>query len=175
MNAYDRFGVSQSFRDRADSAAFYEAWVGSVLARAGLYTLHYPFEIDGKDHGLSFDMTVSNEAWDDIDGHTHLIPFDVEVKSLSVPFTDVSSYPFNEVLVCSQNNFLRKWPGTDVVGRHFLFVSKPTGSIIWLPKGSKVTLGHDQLDRTRNEVYKVVKCTKGQLCPLQDFVELVKA
>ncbi len=178
--------VSQSFRDRADSAAFYEAWVGAVLTRAGLYVTLHPFEIDGKDHGKSWDLDVFVEPGHLISDRrkikslskprgsvrTEAVP--VEVKSLSLKFHNVDDYPFGTVIVCSQNNFLRKWPGKQQTQRDFLLVSTRTGSIVWIPKHTAVTLGHDVLDGTRNELYKTVVVNKRQLCPFQDFIEYVK-
>ncbi len=164
--------VSQSFRDRADSAAFYEAWVGSVLARAGLYTVHHPFLIDGKDHGHTWDLDVSAEdpsGWaSDYGGFTLT---NVEVKSLSVSFENAAGYPYETVLVCSQNSWIRKWPGKDAVQRDFLLVSKPTGCICWIPAGSPVELGVLVTDKSRNETYLAVQTNKQHLRPLQDFVE----
>ncbi len=164
--------VSQSFRDRADSAAFYEAWVGSVLARAGLYTVHHPFLIDGKDHGETWDLDVSSDnprCW--CEKYGGLIKRNVEVKSLSVSFENAQQYPYETVLVCSQNSWLRKWPAKDTVQRDFLLVSKPTGCICWIPAGSPVELGVLVTDKSRNETYLAVQTNKGQLRPLQDFVE----
>lgn len=162
-------GVSQSFRDRADPAAFWEAWVGAVLARAGLYTTHCPFEIDGKDHGQTFDLMVGTCPEGD---YYDMKP--VEVKSLKLTFNDPDTYPFDEVLVCSQNSFLRKWPGRDYSMRDFLFVSTQTGSIVWLPSMTKVTLGREIRDNSRNEVYKAVSASKDMLRPLDEFVEYIK-
>ncbi len=211
--------VSQSFRDRADRACFYEAWAGAVLSRAGLYTTHCPFLIDGKDHGQSFDLQVSSfnpqiltsttlisdisdvilslraekesspgvdgsQAWSTKDQRptavgppkTDLIRercVTVEVKALSLSFSSPSDYQYESVIVCSQNSFLRKWPGRSDTGRDFLFVSMHTGSIVWLPKGSPVTLGNETLDSTRGELYKTVRTPKSHLCSLHMFTEYV--
>ncbi len=172
--------VSQSFIDRADSAAFYEAWVGSVLARAGLYTVHHPFKIDGADHGHTWDLDVYNGHPEDfsierMSGRGGLIKRSVEVKSLSVSFENVQQYPYETVLVCSQNSWLRKWPAKDTVQRDFLLVSKPTGCICWIPAGSPVELGVLVTDKSRNETYLAVQTNKQHLRPLQDFVEQFNA
>lgn len=174
-------GVSPSFRARADSAAFYEAWVGAVLARAGLYTIHHPFVADGGEyHGQTWDLDVYKEpldlTWSNVDvrslGSSSLIP--VEVKSLSLTFYNPDTYPFDDVLVCSQNSWLKKWPGKNTVQRDFLMVSRPTGSLVWVPKGTPVTLGVDVFDSTRREAYKAVKTGREYLRPLADFVEMVE-
>jgi hypothetical protein len=171
--------ISPSFRKRADGAALYEAWVGAVLARAGLYTLHHPFVADGGDyHGLTWDLDVSayppltSENVDVKRSSSSFTP--VEVKSLSVEFTGPNDYPYNRPLVCSQNSWLKKWPGKDKTQRDFLFVSKPTGAIVWLPVGSPVELGCDVTDGNRGETYKVAKTWRHYLRPLYDFVEEVR-
>ncbi len=161
-----KLGVSDSFRGRADGAAYWEAWVAAVLSRAGLYTIHYPFEIDGREHGQSCDLTVSTDGrWSGVQ---------VEVKSLNHTFCSSSDYRYDSVMVCSQNNFLRKWPGASKTGRDFLFVSRITGNIIWLPIDSPITVGHETFDSTRGESYKTVHAKKTDLRELCDFVEAVR-
>ncbi len=164
-------GVSQSFIDRADSAAFYEAWVGAVLARAGLYTVHHPFKIDGKDHSQSYDLDVCDEwTWT---GQVYAGGLDgtrVEVKSLNLTFTCPEDYPFPEVLLCSQSSFNKKWPGRDYTMRDFLLVSRKTGSIVWVPTMTQVGV-KTVTDKTRNETYQAMTVNQSALSPLQDFVE----
>lgn len=159
-------GVSQSFRDRADSAAFYEAWVGAVLARAGLYTLHYPFEIDGKDHSQTFDL----ETWSEPENTRYT----VEVKSLNLTFHNPESYPFEDVLLCSQSSYMKKWPGRDYTMRDFLLVSRVTGAVVWVPRMTQVTFEREIEDRGRGEVYKAVTVQREALMDLSEFVSHVK-
>lgn len=161
--------VSDSFRARADSACFFEAWVGSALARAGLYTLHHPFNIDNQDHGMSHDLSVLTGPDFDLRDPTWTT---VEVKSVNVKFTTASTYPFSDILVCSQNSFLRKWPGSSKTKRDFLFVSRDTGNIVWLPVGSMVELGIEVMDGT--ELYRVVQAKKTDLRELSDFCEVIR-
>lgn len=173
MAATSSFGISEGFRRRADSAAFYEAWVGSVLARAGLYTVHHPFTLaNGKGdiakYRLTWDLDVSATP---PNGDANCLS--VEVKSSSKTFSSVGNYPEKAVLVCSQNSFMRKWPKSEQTGRDFLHVSRPTGSILWLPKGTKVTMGIEVYDPSRKEVYKAVAAQRNQLCELWQFVEYV--
>lgn len=168
--------ISPSFRKRADEAAFFEAWVGCVLARAGLYTLHHPFVADGGDyHAHTWDLDVSAYpplTFDNVDVKRSSSSFrQVEVKSLSLTFTGPIDYPYNRPLVCSQNSWLKKWPGKHTTQRDFLFVSKTTGAIVWLPVGSPVELGCEVTDSTRGETYKVAKTWDQYLRPLQDFIE----
>lgn len=165
--------VSESFKLRADSAAFWEAWVGSVLSRAGLYSTHHPFVVSQSTaaiqaHENTWDLDVSSE-------HPQKFGMDVrvEVKSLSHAFRTTTDYPYPTVLVCSQNNFIKKWPGSRVTGRDFLFVSRETGAILWLPSGSEVTMGQDTYDKSRNELYKTVTSYKSDLRGLSDFVDMV--
>jgi len=166
-------GVSKSFKDRADGAAFWEAWVGAVLARAGLYTVHHPFLADGLDtHGQTFDLEVYGnhpQAFMDGSGMT-----DVEVKSLNLSFTGPADYPFDDVMLCSQNSWLRKWPGSYHVCRDFLLVSRHTGNLVWVPCMAPVEMGREVTDSSRGETYKVVVAKKVNLRPLSDFVEAMK-
>lgn len=169
-----KLGVSDSFRGRADAAAYWEAWVGAVLSRAGLYTEHYPFYITdgpgGIDYSQTWDLNVANEPV----AHAGFGSVQVEVKSVNLEFTSVRNYPRPDVMVCSQNSFLRKWPGRGTVGRDFLFVSRITGNVVWLPKDSPISVGHVTHDRTRNEVYKTVHARRSDLRDLVDFIEEVK-
>ncbi len=161
-----KLGVSDSFRGRADAAAYWEAWVGAVLARAGLYTEHFPFYIadgtGGMDYSQTWDLNVSSGKG----------PYtEVEVKSVNLEFTGVKDYPRHSVMVCSQNSFLRKWPGGSTIGRDFLFVSRITGNVVWLPKNSRISVGHETFDGSRNELYKTVHGRKEDLRNLYEFVE----
>lgn len=166
--------VSESFKKRADSAAFYEAWVGAVLARAGLYTVHHPFTI-ASDHTS---IATYGHTWDlDVSGLNPLSEspdsVQVEVKSLSQAFRNPSDYPFQEVLVCSQKSWLTKWPKALLTPRDFLYVSRETGSVLWLPRCSHVRLGVDVYDKSRNELYKAVQAKKTDLKDLAAFTEYV--
>ncbi len=163
--------VSESFRARADAAAFWEAWVGSVLSRMGLYTIHHPSDIDDtKDHSLTFDLEVDVQS-----PYTSNAGESLEVKGLNLDFgTTPQSYPFSTLLVCSQNNFQKKWPGSDSTGRDFLYASMFTGNILWLPKGTHVELGNYTLDKTRNELYKTAQAKRSDLRTLKEFVAHVK-
>lgn len=160
-------GVSNSFRSRADSAAFWEAWVAAVLTRSGLYVTCMPWEIDGKDHGQSYDLEVRG-------GDIISLIHKVEVKSVNLTFHNTLDYPFENALVCSQSSFLKKWSGKDSVGRDFLIVSRVTGNVLWIPKGTKVELGVEVHDSTRNETYKAVQTSAKNLRELHEFVQKVK-
>ncbi len=162
-------GVSKSFQDRADSAAFYEAWVGAVLARKGLYTLHNPFECDGKDHSQSFDLEVGYERAQ----FDHDETLRVEVKSLNLTFTCPEDYPFPEVLLCSQSSFNKKWPGRDYTMRDFLLVSRKTGHIVWVPQMVQVS-SKEVHDNTRNETYQAMTVNQSALRSLTEFTDTFK-
>lgn len=159
-------GISESFKTRANEAAFWEAWVGSVLSRANLYTIHFPFAADGKDnHALSWDLSVAT-TWDG-----PYIP--VECKSLSAEFLGPDSYPYERVLTCSLNSWTKKWGKNRETQRDFLFISKPTGCIVWLPTGVTVT-ETKVTDRSRGETYGSLQCDRKALRPFFDFIEHVK-
>ncbi len=98
----------------------------------------------------------------------------LEVKSVNLTFSTVKDYPFNDVLVCSQASFQKKWPGANKTGRDFLIVSRLTGSIVWLPSGSSVELGREVFDKSRSELYKVVQAKKSDLRELCDFTEVLR-
>lgn len=164
--------VSPSFKKRANEAAFWEAWVGAVLARAGLYTMHYPFEADGGDHhALTWDLDVSVDGLNPPIAGGPWIP--TECKSLSLTFTCPDDYPFDTVLICSANNWDKKWPGAKETMRDFLLISRETGGILWIPTGSPATVTK-VTDTTRNETYRAMRTTKSVLKPLIDFVDHVK-
>ena len=77
--------ISESFRQRADGAAFMEAWVGAMLSRSGLTTVHHPFTLASETgNPLSFyahthDLDVS------VDGKVYT---PLEVKSSNLSFHD---------------------------------------------------------------------------------------
>jgi hypothetical protein len=159
--------VSKSFLQRADEAAFWEAWVGAVLSRAGLYTLHNPFVVDGSSsHDKSWDLEVGPDKNDQLE--------QVEVKAVKLTFTCPDDYPFPRVLVCSQNSWLKKWPGRDYVSRSFLVVSQKTGAILWVPPMTDVRLGVEVTDKSRNNTYKAVDADAACLKTLGDFIEWVE-
>lgn len=162
--------LSQSFKDRANEACFWEAYSAAVLARAGLYVGHFPFslsEAETESKGFSHDLDVS------IDGLDPLWP--IEVKSKNIHFTTTDDYPYEDVFVCSQNFFLRNWPGYTALGRDFLLVSTQSGAILWMPAGTPVSLGKEVLDSKRGELFKCVTCDKKYLRSLQEFVCIVRA
>ncbi len=164
--------VSESFKARADGAAFWEAWVASVLTRGGLYVQCHPWTIDGKDHSQDFDLTVGSHQDCGLEGGCYLTDAQyVEVKSLSLNFTGPEDYPKDEVLVCSQNSYIRKASGRGLYAP-FILCSTATGSLVYIPKGTEVTFGKEVHDRTRNELYKAVTVPKSALRPVQDFIEL---
>lgn len=163
----NRYGVevSPSFRKRAPSAAFWEAWVAAVLTRGGLYVELGPWAIDGKDYGLSVDLTVSSPARE----------LKVEVKSLNLEFNNPSDYPYEPLLVCSENSYKRKWSKYGLWPKSlpidFLFVSRVTGAVIWLPEGSLVQGGHMVHDRERNESHVSITASRAQLRGVDEFIQ----
>lgn len=164
---------SQSFLARADEAAFWEAYVGALLKRNGLYVIQEPMDL-GEFHdpekSTCFDLHVSPNA--------SLDPsFGVEVKSRRTYFSSVSDLAQKTkggLTLCSQSWFLKNWPGYDCTGRDFLLVSAPTGCILWAPMGTQVTLGVEVTDYDRNEVYRVATIDPCGLLPLDAFVAMAK-
>ncbi len=147
--------------------------MASVITRAGLWVLHEPFVLaktsrEFAEAAQSFDLAVSPHR-DNVDS----FGLPVEVKSLNLTFHNPSDYPHATVLICSQSNFLKKWPGRDTTGRDFLFVSRETGAILWVPKDTQVTFGNETYDRSRNELYKTVTVNKSELKTLNEFTEMV--
>lgn len=162
-------GVSESFKKRADSSAYFEAWVGAMLARSGLYTLHHPFNVaSSKDQFGQFAHT-----WDlDVSSDKRIFT-PTEVKSVNLTFNSVDEYPYDSVLVCSEKSFLNKWPGGSQIGRDFLLVSRYTGALVWIPKGSWVGR-HKTYDHDRGESFGAMRTSKENLRSMEDFVAHIK-
>ncbi len=164
-------GISEGFKARADTAAFFEAWAGAILSRHNLFTCHHPFTL-ATETGLpalyyanSWDLDVSAD-------NTVFTP--VEVKSVNHKFTLPNDYPYADIFVCSETSWNKKWPTTRKTQRDFLFVSRISGGIIWLPKGADV-VGAALVDKTRSESYRCVTTHNSLLRSLDEFVEHVKA
>lgn len=159
--------ISESFKQRADSSAFFEAWVGAKLSRANLFTVHHPFTLASETgnpvsfyaHTWDLDVGVDNVSW---------LP--VEVKSVNLKFHEPNDYPHLGLLVCSDASWQKKWPGAETVQRDFLMVSRETGGIVWLPKGAPV-VRKEVKDPSRNETYPCVASHKSELLPFGRFVE----
>ncbi len=163
--------IAESFKQRADSSAFFEAWVGAKLSRANLFTVHHPFTLASETgNPLSFYA----HTWDlDVGvSRTNMMP--VEVKSVNLKFVEPNDYPHLGLLVCSDASWQKKWPGHDKVVRDFLLVSRETGGIVWLPTGSPVVRKMVK-DPSRGEEYLCVASHKAELKSLNDFVNMVQS
>ncbi len=160
--------ISESFRQRADSSAFYEAWVGAMLSRSNLYTVHHPFTL-AAETGNPLSFYAHN--WDLDVSPDNRVFTQVEVKSVNLRFADPNDYPHLGVLVCSDASWNKKWPGQETTQRDFLMVSRTTGGIIWLPKGTETGITRGLTDKTRGETYDCRSTHKSQLRPLSDFVQ----
>jgi hypothetical protein len=162
--------LSESFRGRADEACFWEAYVASKLAREGLYVTMNPFslgEVADPEKATSWDLDVFVNPD---------IAYPVEVKSRNLSFTDKPhQFPFEDVNVCSQNFFLKNWPGYDCTGRDFMMVSTRTGGLLWLPAGSKVCMGKEVFDSDRGEAFRVVTAKRELLRQYAEFAQLVRS
>jgi len=166
------FTISDNFKKRADSAAFFEAWAATKLTRLGLFVNMGPFTIwkpgeDIEPYLKAVDLVV----W--TTDSSHGTP--VEVKSQNLSFSNVSDYPMERPLVCSQASWVRKTvPPSSVTVTDQLYVSRVTGEALWLPSGSPVELGVRVFDKDRNESYLAVSTWKRHMRPLTDFASSVK-
>lgn len=162
--------ISESFKQRADSSAFFEAWVGAKLSRGNLYTVHHPFTLAAETgnplsfyaHTWDLDVSADNKVF---------IP--VEVKSVNLKFHEPNDYPHLGLLVCSAASWDKKWPLEEKTQRDFLMVSRETGGIIWLPKGAPV-IRKMVKDPSRNEEYMCIASFKIELEPLSKFIQYVQ-
>ncbi len=167
--------ISESFKQRADSSAFFEAWVGAKLSRGNLYTVHHPFTLSSETgnplsfyaHTWDLDVSVHDPCHED--GVLPAVVLPVEVKSVNLKFTFPNDYPHLGILVCSDASWQKKWPGATAVQRDFLMVSRETGAIVWLPKGAPVIFKM-QKDPSRSEEYLCVATHKAELRSLSDFI-----
>jgi len=173
----DPRAFSKSFVNRADYAAFWEAWVGAMLSRQGMYTLHYPFTLI-EETGLP--KSHYAHAWDlsvgvpRSTGHAPLNwSLHLEVKSVNLKFSFHGDYPHNGVLVCSKPSWDRKWPNSPHTVRDFMMVSRVTGNAVWLPTGSLVEVV-EVTDKSRGEKYRCMAAHKSCLRSFEDFVATVK-
>ena len=159
--------ITESFKQRADSSAFFEAWVGAMLSRSNLYSTHHPFTLASETgNPLSFYA----HTWDMDVFLAHDVPsIPLEIKSVNLKFHEPNDYPHLGVLVCSDSSWQKKWPGKDDTQRDFLMVSRVTGGIIWLPKGSP-TFVREQTDKTRGETYACRACHKAELQSFSSFI-----
>lgn len=162
---------SSDFLRRFDEGAFWESYVATILSRNGLYVLHEPThlgETQDKLKSFSCDLQVGMDPMLEV-----TVP--VEVKSKQTHFNgDPNQYPYARMNVCSQNWFLKNWPGYDCTGRDFLFVSSKTSEILWLPVGTKVELGHETMDDYYGYKETWATAYAGELKSLSDFVDMVK-
>jgi hypothetical protein len=158
--------ISESFKQRADSSAFFEAWVGAMLSRSALYTVHHPFTLASETGNPN---SFYAHTWDlDVSADNRLFT-PVEVKSVNLKFHEPNDYPHLGVLVCSDASFKKKWPNRMTTQRDFLMVSRETGGIIWLPKGTPTGLT-EVTDKARKETYM---CRTAHKVELQSFAQFV--
>jgi hypothetical protein len=162
--------ISDSFKRRADSSAFMEAWVGAKLSRYNLFTVHHPFTLTSEtDNPASFYANT----WDLDVSPNNVLFTPVEVKSINLRFTEPNDYPHMGVLVCSDKSFQNKWPGKETTQRDFLLVSRESGGIVWIPKGTE-TIVSQVTDKKRGETYACRATHKQYLRSLADFVNRIQ-
>lgn len=157
------------FASRANEAAFWESWVGAVLARCGLYTIHHPFtvarditEVGG--YAESWDLEVASDRegpW-----------VNLEVKSKAEPFgNDPMDFPFSTAIVCSASSHRRRHKQTSAAGSDYVLVSTVTGAMLWIPRGTILLPSTTVTDAKRGETYKAVAVSKGCLRGLKDYTK----
>lgn len=164
---------SQSFRNRFNESIFWETWVATLLNRCGLWVLHPANVLSANkdDNWQTWDLEVSPDG---------MYGLRVEIKSIFDYFINPETYAQEDVFVCSYSSFTRKWPGvlakdgTGLLKRNFLFVSKKTGVVLWLPRDTQVytKIRHDA---GRNETFPAVFAKPSSLRDMKGFVEYVKA
>jgi hypothetical protein len=164
---------SQSFLNRADEAAFWEAYVGAVLARAGLYVVHNPMKL-----GEFHDPACSTQSDLGVyQAHPDSVEFEleagtqIEVKSRNIRFTSPEDYKCDDVRVCSESWFRKNWGSYEKFARDFFLVSQQTGAIVWVPAGTHAVFGKEIRDNERNESFKIVQCHKSDLRTVEEFVK----
>lgn len=163
--------ISESFKQRADSGAFFEAWVGAMLSRSNIWTVHHPFTLSSE---TGKPLSFYAHSWDLDVSPDNKVFTPVEVKSVNLRFVEPNDYPHEGVLVCSEASWNHKWYGKTTTQRDFLMVSRLTGGIVWLPIGSEV--GRTWMrDKTRDEGYWCITTHKSELLPLAAYVEYVHA
>lgn len=154
---------SKSFMERADDAAFWEAWVATVLCRSGLDVIHQSFKIGEEHyHPERTDLHVIKQ-------NDRSVP--VEVKSSRMHFTGPNDYPDNEVFACSESSYKRK--GNNIpytLYCDFLIVSKQTGNIVWIPRGTFLEF-RKSFDSSRQETFTALYATRKSVCNLANFIE----
>jgi hypothetical protein len=172
------------FGERLEVGAYWEAWAAAVMTRCGLHVVCHPAVVGGaRDHSVSHDLDVFDSdplIYGNVEVNRSFTgavkaSIQAEVKSNKFTFHSPDDYPYDTVLVCAQDSWMSKWPGKETVQRDFLLVSRVTGHLVWVPTGTKVTLGYPVHDRNRQYSYNCAVVNKEQLRPFQDFVAKVKA
>ena len=146
--------TATKFLDRLDSAAFWEAWVASRIARAGLKVTMNPAADD-----LPPDLTV-------VDPISEMNRIAVEIKSRNLSFTSPDDYPYATVNLCSESYYKR----TLSHPRHYLSVSQDTGAIVWVPNWVKLHAGVG-VDGPRKQVFGVMFANRNELRSFEAFLE----
>ncbi len=163
--------IGESFKRRADSSAFFEAFVGATLSRSNLWSVHHPFTLAAE---TGKELSFYAHSWDLDVSPDNKVFHPVEVKSVNLNFTSPDDYPHRGILVCSEASWRNKWQDSTVTNRDFLMVSRVNGSIVWLPKGAPV--GRTEVtDKTRGETYWCITTHKNELRTLRDFVTHIQS
>lgn len=156
--------LSQSFKDRADEACFWEAWVATLIARQGFRCTHMDFHVGEEadpEKATSFDLIIS--------GLPTLLYLDVKSKNLTFDASP-SNFPYKTINVCSENFANRNFGDPSKLGRHFLIVSQRTGYILWLPRETPLRT-RMVIDGTRSEAFQCMAADRDKLKSFKEFIE----
>jgi len=167
MAAPERGAVNlKDFQDRLSLAHYGEAYVAGRISAEGfdvlLPGLHVAqTEAEALDPKWKNTVDLVVAVGGDMFHEAHA---NVEVKSQSERFTDDPASRRSR-LVCSAGSFKRD--------AHYIFLSKPTACLLWLPKNSEVER-KEHTDTLRGETYKVMTHMPGALRSFADFVAHLK-
>lgn len=154
----------KDFQERLALAHYGEAYVAARISAEGFGVYMPPLEVAQTEKEaldpkwkLTVDLIVHRRV---LRGIFHV---DVEVKSQSERFTSPETRRSN--LVCSAGSFK---PSAE-----YIFLSKPTAALVWLPKNTEVERKL-HTDTLRGETYAVMVHPPGALRSFEDFIKMLK-
>lgn len=162
--------ISASFLSRQAEAIRAQSRVSHELVLAGLDVTHYGLRIaktrkEFAEYRMGHDMMV----------HVGEYSIPIEVKGSNKSWTGLADYPSAKPLVCSQATADKKgMVSSGVLWIAHVLVSNPTGAMLVIPAGTKVTEHVPWKDPSRNEFYEVLVCTRADLRPMGYLVEQLR-
>lgn len=153
----------KDFQERLALAHYGEAYVAARISAEGFGVYMPPLEVAQTEKEaldpkwkLTVDLYVQGEG-------PELCSTAVEVKSQSERFASPETRRSN--LVCSAGSFK---PSAE-----YIFLSKPTAALVWLPKNTEVERKL-HTDTLRGETYAVMVHPPGALRSFEDFIKRLK-